>query len=87
MSFIKEAAQMLGLKSLKEPFSYQIINFGGRAVYAEGFKNILSLTETEIVLGLKKGRIVISGSDLMIEELEENTVAVKGVITAVTEEA
>ena len=86
MSFFKEVFAAMGLDSAPVANGYQIINYNGKAVYCEGFKRILSIGGEEVILGLKAKRIVVSGSNLTIKELENNTVIICGEIKSVTEE-
>lgn len=78
MSFFKEAADALGLDLTKIALGYEVINFGGEAIFVEGFKRLVSTTDCEIVLELKKSRIRIAGESLFIFSLEESTIIIKG---------
>ena len=53
------------------------------ALYVDGFRKIVKITDENIVLLCAKNIIDISGS-LKIEELEQNAVSVTGKITGVT---
>lgn len=86
MSFFNEIAAALGLDKSSVANGYQIINYNGDAVYAEGFKRVLSIGAEEVVLGLKKGRVTIVGEELSVKELSGNTVIVCGKIVSCTEE-
>ncbi|MCL2255505.1 MAG: YabP/YqfC family sporulation protein [Firmicutes bacterium] len=87
MSFFVEVANAMGLDSIKIASGYQIINYNGDAVYVEGFSQVLSIGESEIVLKLKKrGKIVISGENLSVASLETGSVIVKGKIKLVNNE-
>ncbi len=86
MSFFKEIASALGIDKSSIANGYQIINYNGDALYAEGFKRILSIGASEIVLGLKTKRIIVSGEELSVKELENNSVIICGRIVSCIEE-
>lgn len=86
MSFMGEIAAALGLDKSSIANGYQIVNYNGNAVYAEGFKRVLSIGVEEVVLGLKAGRIRIAGQNLSVKELEKDSLIVCGKITSYTEE-
>lgn len=87
MSFFKEIATSLGLGKSGLANGYQIINYNGEALYAEGFKRILNIDASEVVLGLKTKRITVSGENLSLKELENNTVIICGkIVSCVAEE-
>lgn len=81
MSFFNEVSSLLGFDAAKLATGYQIINYNGEAVYVEGFKRVAVISDTEIILELKKGKITLKGSDLKITLLESTSVIVKGKIT------
>lgn len=83
MSFFKEVATALGIDIAN---GYQVINYNGLAVYIEGFRRILSIDGTAVVVGMKKQRLTVSGENLAVRELENNTVIVCGKIIAVSAE-
>ncbi|MCL2861235.1 MAG: YabP/YqfC family sporulation protein [Firmicutes bacterium] len=86
MSFFSEVAKTMGLDSLRIASGYQVINYNGEAAYVEGFVQVLSIDNNEIVLKLKKGKIVISGENLSVASLETGAIIVKGNIKEVKSE-
>ena len=81
MSFFSEVVNAMGLDSVRIASGYQIINYNGEAVYIEGFTQILSIAETEIILKLKKkGKIIVFGEGLSVASLETGSVIIKGEI-------
>ena len=86
MSFFKEVAAVLGLNADSIANGYQVINYSGAAVYIEGFKRILSIDERAVAVATKKQRLTVSGENLAVKELENNTVIVCGRIVSVSAE-
>lgn len=74
MSFIGE------LIDRPDAGKYNVINFGGKYCYVEGVKRIESIDDGEIGLMVSGAEIKVSGEGLMIEELDESTVIIKGKI-------
>ena len=83
MSFFSEVARAMGLDSIKIANGFQIINYSGEAVYVEGFTQVLSISDEEIALKLKKGKIVVAGEDLIVSTLEKGSVIIMGKINEV----
>ena len=63
---------------------YRYMNFGGKAFYLAGFKEILLLSPECVVFRLKdRGQISISGENLSLQEMDTEMVMVTGVIRLV----
>lgn len=62
---------------------YRIVNLGGKSVYVEGIKSVISLSESEMQFQLKKGLIIISGTNLKIKYLDLSTCTITGEIRVV----
>ncbi|MBQ7164793.1 MAG: YabP/YqfC family sporulation protein [Clostridia bacterium] len=60
------------------PDEYRLTAFGGRCVYAEGVKCVKSFSRTEIILGLKKSCLKITGEGLRIEQFCGGDAVIKG---------
>jgi hypothetical protein len=78
MSFFSEAAAVLGIEA--PATGYQIINYGGRAAYIEGFKRVIGIAGDEILLECKGEIISVSGEALTVCLLESGAAAIKGKI-------
>ena len=72
--------ELNGIGNLKE---YKFINFGGKKVYVQGFKNLLSFNEENIVLKVENAELTITGKTLKIEELGSSSILVCGEIVSV----
>ena len=83
MSYIVEAAKAIS-SALSEPFSYQIINYGGRAVYVEGFLRV-TVIETDKIQLLKKSVVTVAGKNLTVSALTAGTCLVEGKVESVYE--
>lgn len=83
MSFFKEIGNLLGLEWAGLSRGYSVVNYNGEAVYVEGVKTVIAITQTEIILNVPSARLNICGDNLTIFMLENDTIIVKGVILSV----
>ena len=81
MSIINEVFSALDIGNLIDDYRYY--NLGGKAVYIENFVRVNTFLPDEIVLKLKRGFIKVVGKDLIIEELNKESILVKGCIKGV----
>lgn len=65
--------------------SYNLINLSGKILYVEGHLGLTILTDSLIAFKVKKGRIEVSGNDLVLSELSQNTMKIEGNIKKVEE--
>ncbi len=86
MSFVLEALKSVK-REISEPFGYQIINYGGEALYVEGFVRIGVIEREKIEFLLRRGAIVAEGRDLEISVLTEGTCLIEGKITSIRVES
>ena len=63
------------------PDEYRLTAFGDRCVYAEGIKSVKSFSRTEIVFGLGKACLKITGEGLRLEQFCGGDAVVKGRVT------
>ena len=66
--------------TLKE---YRYTNIGGKMIYLEGQRGIITLTNDEISFKLKNKTFTIKGADLFIKYYDNNTALVYGSIVSV----
>lgn len=81
MSLIGEIEKLMN--SADVSFNYRVINLGGKCVYIEGFKSIVTLSINEIILQLKKQALSICGSNLKVKYLDKTSCVVEGEISKV----
>lgn len=81
MSLFGEIEKLMN--SADASFNYRIINLGGKTLYVEGIKQVVSLGETEILLQLKKQLLTIVGSNLKVKYLDKTTCVIDGEICSV----
>ncbi|MBP5308312.1 MAG: YabP/YqfC family sporulation protein [Clostridia bacterium] len=81
MSLLQTIADACGTEII--PGEYRLTSFGDRCVYAEGVKSVKDLSRAEIVLGLKKCRIKITGEGLRIEKFCGGDAVIKGKVTKI----
>ena len=67
----------------KENFfnDYNLINMSGKLLYVEGHKGLTILSSNVVAFKLKNGRVVVSGENLYIKELTNNTILLQGKIS------
>lgn len=65
--------------------SYNLINLSGKILYVEGHCGLTILSPTVISFKIKKGRIIVEGTDLFLSELSQNTLKIEGNIKKVEE--
>lgn len=63
--------------------NYRTINLGGRALYIEGIKSVVSFGESEMQFQMKKGLLKVTGIDLSVKYLDKTTCMLEGTITSV----
>ena len=81
MSLIGEVEKLMN--SADGSFNYRVVNLGGKTLYVEGIKQVVSLGETEILLQLKKQLLTISGTNLKVKYLDKTTCVIDGEISSV----
>ena len=86
MGLIERIAIDLGLDEQLFLAGVKYMVFDGHSAYFEGVKGIKSFSDNEIQLFLKKGFLIIEGSDLKIKKLCRGDVALTGCIKAVRKE-
>ena len=64
---------------------YSAVLMGGEAAYVDGISRIISVSAGKIEIAAGKILLEVSGEDLVIDELERESVIVKGKITGVRE--
>ena len=85
MSFYQEIGNILGLDWARIAGGYSVVNYNGEAVYLEGIKKVVVVSDTEIVVDTGKQRVRIAGEELAISLLEEKSMVAKGRISQVEE--
>ncbi len=63
--------------------SYNLINISGKILYVEGHTGLTMLSKEMITFKVKKGRVIVEGKDLKMQELTENTMKIVGQISKV----
>ena len=81
MSLKSEIEKMMG--EVGTSANYRFVNLGGKSVYIEGIKSVVSFGEYEMQFQLKKCLLVISGTDLKVSYLDNSTCVIIGEIKVV----
>lgn len=80
------------LKEIKNGFKYSenfdfdsfnLINISGQILYVEGHLGLVTLSKELVSFKVKKAVIVVEGKDMILSELNENTIKICGIIKKV----
>ena len=67
------------------PTVYRITLIGGKKCYIENVLRLIEFSDNKIVFMTKRGKLIISGKNLSIENFTLNDVIIDGVITSILE--
>lgn len=81
MSFFSEIAFELGLTP--PTTGYQIVDYNGEAIYIEGIKRILNLTDDRIRFETRRALIEFSGEGLVLDRADEGSAVVRGKVKGI----
>ena len=81
MSLFSEIEKLMN--SADSSFNFRIINLGGKNLYVEGIKCVVSLGENEVIFQLKKQVLTILGKDLKVKYLDKTSCVLIGEINSV----
>ena len=81
MSLMCEIEKLMNSVDLSA--NYRIVNLGGKSVYIEGIKSVISFGENEMKFQLKNAFLVVNGQNIKVKYLDKSTCVLEGVITAV----
>ena len=73
MSFFREISE-----KVKKKGSYTLVNYGGNALYIEGVKKIIDVTDSVMEFALKEGTLLVEGTGLYLIDIEDGTLIIKG---------
>ena len=65
-------------------FRYQVES--GKQIVIEGYKNILKIDDSHIILKLSNGELHVVGENLKVKELSSNTIKIVGKIKSISED-
>ena len=83
MNFFENIAEILGVKDLVSTPVQKATIIGDSAGYFENVKGIKSYTESEVVLSIKGGEIIVRGQNLYVKKYCAGDVGLCGKITAI----
>ena len=84
MSLMCEIEKLMN--SANSSCDFRIINLGGKSLYVEGIKSVVSIGENELIFQMKKVVILISGKAFKIKYLDKNTCVISGEILEVKQQ-
>ena len=64
--------------------NYRLINLGGKYLYVEGIKSVVSFGVEEMQFQLKKCLLVVAGKNLKVKYLDKSTSIIEGEIFSCT---
>lgn len=82
-NFFGEIKQNLKDTNKLELDVFNLVNISGKILYAEGHLGLVTLSKELISFKVKRAVIMVSGKDLVLSELSENTLKICGQITKV----
>lgn len=82
MGFFDEFLNLFGVEEIDT--SYKIIVLGKSGVMIEGYKKLLTLSDTQILLLLKNIKLNLIGKGLYIKKMEKSEIVVGGTITHIS---
>lgn len=65
--------------------NFRTINLGGKYLYLEGIKSVISFGTEEMDFQMKKCVLIVTGENLKIKYLDKNTCVIEGEIKSVGE--
>lgn len=68
---------------IAENFGYKITLLSGKEIVVEGHKGLSSCSEQEIVVRVRGGKVAITGSDLLIDEINHEELFIRGIIDSI----
>ena len=63
--------------------SFRVVNLGGKSVYIEGIKSVISFDNKEMRFQLKNNIISVKGCELKVKYLDSSTCVITGEIKVV----
>ncbi len=82
-NFLKEIKDNLKNPNNLGLESFNIINISGHLLYVEGHLGLVTLSKELVSFKVKKGVILVEGQDMVLSELNENTIKICGKIKKV----
>ncbi len=83
MSLIDNVKNCIGRSDSPDLTGFRLISFNFNSAYFEDIKQIISYAKEEIVLGLKKGRLSVKGSELYVKKYCAGDVVICGAIKSI----
>ena len=83
MSFIDEIKRCFSSEEIPCEPIYRLVAFGDRAIYIENVRSIVAYSTEEIILGLKKGGLKITGECMYIKKFCGGDVSICGKINKI----
>jgi sporulation protein YqfC len=82
-NFLNDINDLLQVPITNTFSDYKYVNLSGKVIYVQGYKDVLTFSQTNIILKLKSGELNITGENLNIKDLNLNSIVIEGVIKIV----
>ena len=82
MGMLDEIEKLMG--SVGSSANYRTLNLGGKFLYIEGLKSVVSFGTEEMQFQLKKCLLIVVGKNLKVKYLDKSTCIIEGEINACT---
>lgn len=78
--FVDEVSKMIGLPLEEISSEYKLMMVGSKMIRMSGYQKIISYQREKVILKIKNDTLLIEGKDLVIQEMEQNEIALVGKI-------
>lgn len=78
--FVDEVSKMIGLPLEEIRSEYKLMMVGSKMIRMSGYQKIISYQREKVILKIKNDTLLIEGKDLVIQEMEQNEIALVGQI-------
>lgn len=78
MSMMDEIEKFMN--GVETSINYRLVNLGGKMLYVEGIKSMVSFEQNEMKFQLNKQLLTITGNELKIKYLDKTTCTIVGQI-------
>lgn len=83
MSMLDEIEKFMN--DIDTSITYRVVNLGGKNLYIEGIKSVISFGVEKMVFQMKKATLQVVGVDLSIKYLDKATCILSGIIKSIEE--
>ena len=78
IGFLEDIMNMTGLPLDIIGGGFRLINFNNKALFISGYVSLLSVTDSQIKLKLKRGVLDVVGKELKLKDMQSDCVMIVG---------